>query len=95
MGPIIGAVLATGNIQIHQDGWRAEEVEILALATRSGELSRIEAVDAVGAILKVPVLSKDDLETYARHFGQTVTKSGAEAAIAKEHKGLRETWGFE
>lgn len=71
-GSIRGAIAASGTVQVHADGFRAEKVRILALALPLGEadmpVEELEAQERVireiAAFYGVPALEPAELEAY-------------------------------
>jgi hypothetical protein len=65
-----GVVTAWGRIEAHRDGLRAEHARIEALARPpANEPERRRAVDAVGALLGVPLVPRGHLEDVAAEHG--------------------------
>jgi hypothetical protein len=72
--PVKGAIAAWGKVQVHQDGFRAEHAEIVALVrpwTRSRRITVERAATAYG----VPVVPKRKLRSEAAKHGTPVPKS--------------------
>jgi hypothetical protein len=90
---VVGAVLGRGHLIIHEKAWRTQQMELIALCPRlSGDPKQVEAADALGAILNLPVMSTVQLEDYARHFGQKVFKGLAQSAVEQQAKTIKAIW---
>lgn len=75
-GPIIGAIAAWGDLQVHPDGFRAEYAQIVALAEPANlHGSARDGFDLAVATYRVPVVPRELLEVEALQHGSPLPRS--------------------
>jgi hypothetical protein len=100
---VCGIVAARGRVEVHELGWRAEEVSILALiAPSSGRHFHIpfthhsqERIAAIAERYQVPVVGADTANSWARAYAEPVPEADrpqADDADSPIHRQLAIAW---
>lgn len=70
---IMGVVLGRGQCEIHENGWRAEEATIVAIAPVTAKYQ--QQAQKIAERYGVPCVSSDQLQTVADQYGQPFRES--------------------
>lgn len=90
VGNLIGLIVATGKIQLHETGMRSERVKVIALTpTREDDLPKLERFLAQPGWEAVHIVPVDELPALAPEFGSPVPANEIEA-IRKRNLAKRE-----
>jgi hypothetical protein len=73
-----GAVLGTGNVLVHREGWRAETARIIGFDASSVSQESLPALQRISERFDVPTLSRQELREVAFKHGRIINKRDLE-----------------
>ncbi|MEX2196628.1 MAG: hypothetical protein WD844_15205 [Thermoleophilaceae bacterium] len=81
-----GVVAGWGELELHQDGFRAEWAAVLALAGDTASGTRRDRLAATAARYRVPLIPFDALEAYGREFARPLVADAPAAPARAPHR---------
>jgi hypothetical protein len=70
---VVGAVLGSGDVLVHEDGWRAERARIIGFRD-DVDPKYLPALQRIASKFDVPILSAERLESLALSNGSRLEK---------------------